>query len=125
MNRLAVLIALLGLTAAHACLAEEPAFCKSMCASEQRECKADARDKAENESFAPVTAPDKNPFARTAQGQVRTTDARALETAGYQSRRLAGAGACDTAYQRCTRSCEQPQNAGGADKARHQAKQTG
>ena len=108
MNRVAVLIGLLGVMASGACLAEDPAFCKSMCASEQRECRADAQLTPKEERFMPSDTPDRNPFARTAQGQVRSSDTRALDAAGDRHRRAARTDACATAYQRCTRSCDKP-----------------
>src|SRR5438067_11745944 len=99
MNRLAVLIAFLGMTAATACLAEEPAFCKSMCASEQRQCRADAQFQPKEERLAPSDTPDKNPLARTAQGGVQGLDARSLAASGDTNRRLARGSACDASYQ--------------------------
>jgi hypothetical protein len=119
MNRLALLIALLGMTAANACLAEDPAFCKSMCASEQRACHANAQLQPREERLMPSDTPDKNPFARTAQGEVQTSGMRALDASGNTNRRLARGSSCDSGYQACTRACQKPQNADGA-KARHE-----
>jgi hypothetical protein len=103
MNRLALLIACLA--TAGICRAEDPAFCKSMCASEQNACRADARLRAKEEPFTENDLPRRNPFARTAQEAVRTPDLRALDAAGDQSRRTQRLGSCDATYQRCTRGC--------------------
>lgn len=110
-NRLALLIACLGMTAAGTCLAEDAAFCKSMCASEQRQCRADARLQPKEERLMPPDTPDHNPLARTAQGEVPSQAARALEAAGADHRRADRLGSCDTSYQRCTRSCAVPADA--------------
>ena len=92
--------------------AEEPAFCKSVCSSERTSCRANAQARLQKEGLLPTDAPEKNPFARTAQVQMRSDDAGALERAGDQHRRMAGAGACEDAYQRCVRGCSVPDKAG-------------
>ena len=123
MNRLAVFIACLAATAANACLAEEPAFCKSMCASEQGQCRANAQLQPKEERLMPP-APSKNQMARTAAGGLRGYDERALNEDGASFRRLARGSACEAGYQQCTRDCEKQQAVGGADKA-GQPKQAG
>jgi hypothetical protein len=119
MNRLPInfALALLAMAASSACLAatpaasaptrpaEDPAFCKSMCTSEQNVCRADARLQPKEERFAPVDMQDRNPFARGAQRQVARIDQRALDTAGDQKRTAQRLGSCDSAWQRCTQSC--------------------
>jgi hypothetical protein len=105
LKRLAVLMSLMGLVVTNAALADEPSLCKSMCASEKRECRASARDSAKDELSPLAEMPEKNPLARTAQGQVRRTESLALEDAGVTHRRIARAGACDDSYLRCTRAC--------------------
>jgi hypothetical protein len=120
MNRLTLLLACLAASAANTCLAADPAFCKSMCASEQRQCHASAQLQPKEERLMPSDTPDKNPLARTAQGEVQGVGARALGASGDTNRRLARASACETRYQACTRSCAQPQNAGDGGKAKHE-----
>jgi len=122
MKRLALLMTLLGLSAAS--FAEEPAFCKSMCSSEKTQCLADVKATEKKEGMLPTDTPEKNPFARTAQVQMRSSDNGALDQAGYHHRRLARNGACDDAYQRCTRSCnvEGKDDAVGKVVARHAKK---
>jgi hypothetical protein len=105
MNRLRVLSMLLGVLVAGPCAAAEPSLCKSVCDSDKRECRAHARNVVDNERTLLVAMPEKNPMARTAQGQVGSEASRALEGAGDQGRRVARAGACDDTYLRCTRSC--------------------
>jgi hypothetical protein len=117
MNRLAVLIACLAATAANTCLAEDPAFCKSMCASEQRSCHANAQLQPKEERLMPSDTPDKNPFARASQGEIQSSSSRALGASGDTSRRMARTSACETRYQACTRSCAQPQNPKGSGDA--------
>jgi hypothetical protein len=111
MKRLAVLMILAGLSSA--CLADDPAFCKSMCVSEKNQCRANTLAKQDKEGRLLADMPEKNPLARTAQVQLRSDDAGSLEKSGYQHRRMEGASVCDDAYQRCTRGCNAP--SGGAD----------
>lgn len=122
MKRLAALLILSGF--ASASLAEEPSFCTSTCASEKNTCHAGALKREALEAQLPTDMPDKNPFARTAQLQMRSNDGGALEHAGFQHRRMARAEACDAAYQRCTRSCGAPDSdkAEGAVVSRHVGK---
>jgi len=123
MKRLAVAMILAGLSGA--CLADEPAFCKSMCASEKTQCLAAARTTEKHEALLADDATDKNPFARTAQVHARTGDNGALVRAGDQYRRETRAGSCDAALQRCTRACTVPEgDAVGTVVSRH-AKKTG
>lgn len=104
MKRLALLLILAGLSGT--VLADDPAFCKSMCASDKNQCLASVKTTEKREAaFASTGTSDKNPFARAAQTQVRSSDNGALERSGDQYRREARTGACDTAFQRCTRSC--------------------
>lgn len=86
-------------------LAADPAFCTSMCASEQRECRADAQAVPLEQRLTGSTPEFRNPLARTAQTAVPGQATRALDAAGDNGRRMARLGACDTALQRCTRSC--------------------
>jgi hypothetical protein len=123
MKRLAVLMILAGLSGV--CLAEEPAFCKSMCASENNQCRAAALAREEKEGRLPTDLPEKNPFARTAQVQMGSSDAGSLEKSGYEHRRMSRAAACEDAWQRCTRSCNVPKgdaDAVGAVVSRHAKK---
>lgn len=103
MKRLAVSMILAGLSAT--AFADEPAFCKSMCTSEKSQCLATAVATEKKEGMLPTDTAEKNPFARTAQVQMRSADNGALEKSGLQHRREARTGACDAAYQRCTRGC--------------------
>lgn len=109
MNRLALLITCLGLGAARYCMAGEPAMCKSMCASEQQTCRAHARLTPQGERTDNLRNESRNPFARTASGEVPSSATRALDAAGASTRQASGLGACDAAYQRCTRACATPE----------------
>lgn len=108
MNGLAYLIACLALGVASHCLAGEPAFCTSMCASEQRQCRAQARLTPQGERTENLKNTDRNPFARTARGEVPPSATRAMDAAGANERQVSGLGACDATYQRCTRACAVP-----------------
>lgn len=123
MKRLVLLMTLLGLSAAG--LAEEPAFCKLVCTSEKTQCLADVKATEQKEGMMPTDSAEKNPFARTAQVQMRSSDNGSLAQSGYQHRRMARNGACDDAYQCCTRSCkvEGGDDAVGKVVARHAKKQ--
>jgi hypothetical protein len=121
MKRFAALMILLGV--AGTSFADEPAFCKSMCASDKTQCLAGAKTRQEREGLLANDTPDKNPYARTAQVQMRSSDNGSLEQSGYQHRRMEGAAACDGAFQRCTRACSVPdKDAVGTVVARHAKK---
>lgn len=107
---LSIAVALMG--AAGAAVAADPAFCTSMCASEQRECRAGAQAQPLEERFAAATAEHRNPLAGTVQGAVPGQATRALDAAGDTGRRMARLDACDSALQRCTRSCALQPGAG-------------
>jgi hypothetical protein len=95
----------LGMLAAGSALAAETNFCTSMCESTQRECRVDASSGGKERFAAPPETAARNPLARTAEGAVPGQGARALQAAGDTHRRLDRTGACDKAYQQCTRSC--------------------
>jgi len=118
MKRFAEFMILLGV--AGTSLADEPAFCKSMCSSEKTQCLASAKTRQDKEGLLPTDMPEKNPFARTAQVQMRSSDNGSLEKSGYQHRRQEGVASCDSAFQRCTRGCSvQEGDAVGAVVSRH------
>jgi len=102
-STLSIVVAIMG--AAGPALAADPAFCTSMCASEQRECRAGAQATPLGDRFAAATVEQRNPLARTVQGAVPGQATRALDAAGDNGRRMARLDACDSALQRCTRSC--------------------
>jgi hypothetical protein len=108
MKRLALLSIMAVAMWAGACQAAEPSLCKSMCDADQRECRMHVRDVAGENGTPLLAMPEKNPLARTAQVQVPTASARAIDNAGTQSRRMGQAGACDATYLRCTRACAAP-----------------
>ena len=112
---LSVILATLAATASMAtpALAADAAFCTSMCASEQRECRASAQALPLEQRLTASTVEHRNPLAGTVQHAVPGQATRALDAAGDNGRRMARLGACDTALQRCTRSCAaQPDGAG-------------
>lgn len=111
MKRLALLFACVTTFASGAALAAEPEFCRSMCDSAQRECRAGAGLQAKAErSVTSNDLPDRNPLARTAQLEVPGSATRALGASGDDNRRMARIGECADTYQRCTRSCAAPQS---------------
>ena len=93
-------------------LADEPGVCKSLCASEQRECRKDA---VKLTDFDKLPEPEeKNPMARTAaQGQLPTASGRAAEQDDAYRRRSERTGRCDTAFQQCVRTCSAQDTAAG------------
>lgn len=115
MKRLVLLFALWNMTAAIAAPGgalpvDDGAFCKSMCDSSQRECRANAQLQPKAERLASDNvAPVRNPLARVSEGAVASHGTRALGAAGDDGRRMARLGACDDALQRCTRSCAAPE----------------
>lgn len=102
-SALSIVVAIMG--AAGPALAADPAFCASICTSEQRECRAGAQAQPLEERFAAATVEQRNPLARTVQGAVPGQATRALDAAGDNGRRMARLDACHSALQRCTRSC--------------------
>ena len=121
-SALSIVFAIMG--AAGPALAADPAFCTSMCASEQRECRAGAQAQPLGDRFAAATVEQRNPLARTVQGAVPGQATRALDAAGDNGRRMARLDACDSAFQRCTRSCAVQPGAEGSTGLR-QAPQPG
>lgn len=112
MKRLSIII-LATLAVARPALSADTAFCTSMCASEQRECRASAQALPLEQRLMASALEHRNPLARTVQGAVSGQPTRALDAAGDNGRRMARVKACDTALQRCTRSCAaQPDGAG-------------
>lgn len=101
-----------------AALAEEPGFCKSMCASEKRTCIVDAQARLKKEGYLLHDAPARNPLALTARLDMHSSDGGALQQSGETNRRMEQAGICDTAYQRCERGCKLPAPAKGAAPAK-------
>ncbi|WP_306393897.1 hypothetical protein [Telluria beijingensis] len=101
-------LAVVAATLAGPALAADPAFCTSMCDSELRECRASAQARPLEERFAAATVEQRNPLARTVQGAVPGQATRALDASGDTGRRMARLDACDSAQQRCTRSCAAP-----------------
>lgn len=118
---LSILAAVMG--AAGPALAADPAFCASMCASEQRECRAGAQAPPLGDRFAAATVEQRNPLARTAQGAVPGQATRALDAAGDDGRRMARLEACDSALQRCTRGCAAQPGLGDSVRLRQPAQQ--
>jgi hypothetical protein len=101
----AALMVCLGMLPTGSVLAADTNFCTSMCESTQRECRVQASSGGKERFAAPPETSARNPLARTAEGEVPGQGARALQAAGNTQRRLDRAGACDQAYQQCTRSC--------------------
>lgn len=110
MKRVALLFALLNMSAAFAAPNDDGAFCQSMCDSQQRECRASAQSPPKAEWLASDNKSlIRNPMARVSEGAVPGHGTRALGADGDNGRRMARLGACDDTLQRCTRSCAAPQ----------------
>ena len=97
---------LVGLTIPGLSLANDAAFCKSVCESQQRECRANAAPLERAGLLAPSDISQRNPLARTAEGAVPGQGTLALRAAGDATRRLDRAGVCDDSLQGCRRSCD-------------------
>jgi hypothetical protein len=108
-----LLLTLLGMSWCAVGVAAEQGMCKSMCASEKKECRANAKLQTDLDRD-PLIAPDnKNPYARTnSEGQVPPMEARAREQADTRRRVTERNGQCDTAYLRCVRACDAPAHGG-------------
>ncbi|WP_429206281.1 hypothetical protein [Massilia sp. UYP11] len=100
-----IILATLAAIVARPAPAADAAFCSAMCASEQRECRASAQALPLEQRLMGANVEHRNPLARTVQGAVPAQASRALDAAGDDGRRMARLGACDTALQRCTRTC--------------------
>lgn len=105
MKRLSLSIVFAVVGANGSALAADPAFCASMCASEQRTCRANAQSAPPAERFGTPDMNQRNTLARTAQGEVPGPATRALDAAGDNGRRMARLGTCDSAFQQCARGC--------------------
>lgn len=109
MKQTKLLAALLGMALSAAAHAAEPGLCKSMCASEKRECRADAQRLTELDRDVLIAPDSKNPFDRAAnQGQVAPMATQAHERADDHRRSAERTGKCDATYLRCTRACDTP-----------------
>jgi hypothetical protein len=99
----ALLSALLAASASHA---QDAGFCQSMCASERKECRAQAAEKAGYDSAPPLQIEDSNPHAQAAARRAgQPAEVRAAEKSSFQ-RALEERGArCDTRFRQCTRGC--------------------
>ena len=95
-------------TAAHAA---DPGFCHSVCDSERRACKADVAQLAAEDGDGLLAMQEKNQLARTASrtGAPSSAPALANERQAVANRRIQRSAGCDTAYQRCERSCRAPE----------------
>ncbi|MBW8897137.1 MAG: hypothetical protein JF619_03275 [Massilia sp.] len=115
MMQIKMFLALLGLSLSAACVAAEPGLCKSMCASEKKECRAKATLQTDFDRDPPIAPDNRNSHAyANSAGQVPTMEARAREQADTHRRATERNGQCDTAYLRCVRACDAPVN-GGTD----------
>lgn len=113
--RITLLLGLFGLSLGAASVAAETSLCKSMCASEKKECRAKAKLQTDFDRD-PLIAPDNrnsHAYANSA-GQVPTTEARAREQADTYRRVTERNVQCDTVYLRCVRACDAPVH-GGTD----------
>ena len=108
MKRLTWLAAMMASMWAGAGHAADAGLCKSMCSTEQRECRANVRELAADDGKPLLEMTERNPMARAAQEQVPAPAGRAIDNAGTQSRRIDKSAQCDAAYQRCVRACAAP-----------------
>lgn len=111
MRPASLMLALTGLLLSTASLADEPGFCHSVCDSERRACRTDAQQLAMEDREDLLTTTEKNQLARNAAnaGAPTQVGARAPTDTALQNRRTKRIAACDTAYQRCERSCKAPE----------------
>lgn len=109
MNRSKLLMAVLGMSLSAAALAAEPGLCKSMCASEKQECRAEAQSLTELDRDVLIPPESKNPYERANNaGQVASVAAQAHDRADDYRRGSERKGRCDATYLRCTRACDAP-----------------
>ena len=106
MRRLALLFIVLGLAGSGVSHAEEANLCSSLCASQKKECRANALEATENDTSPLIEIEDKNPYARAAaRGQVVAEVTRSTERANFQKRKQERFSACETRFQQCSRGC--------------------
>jgi hypothetical protein len=108
MKRLTLLLIMMGPLWAGVAHAADAGLCKSMCAAEKRECRAQVRELAAEDGKPLLEMAERNPMARAAQEQVPAPAGLAIDNAGTQTRRIDKAGKCDDSYLRCTRACAAP-----------------
>jgi hypothetical protein len=98
-------------------LADEPGMCKSMCASDQQTCRKDAVRLTDLDKDPFIAPYDKNSMANSArQGEVVPPTTRIAERQDFERRRSERTGRCDTAFQRCVRTCgASDASAGGSE----------
>ena len=107
--KLSVLTLLLCATLSQAGLAAEPSVCKSLCATEKRECRAQAVQSTLADADPMLVAEERNRDARTlAKLEGRTAGGRSREKNDFQKRKMERDHACDDAQMRCARACASP-----------------
>jgi hypothetical protein len=113
MNRIKLLMALVGMSLGAASFAEEPGLCKSICATEKQECRAKTKRLTDLDRDVFLAPDGKNAFANAnSQGVVAPPEARAREQADANRRLAERNGQCDATYLRCTRACDAPAHNG-------------
>jgi hypothetical protein len=108
-----VLTLLLCATLSQVCLAAEPTVCKSLCATEKRECRAHAVN-ATLFDADPVLAPEERNRDARALGKLegKTAEGRSREQSDFQKRKMERDHACDDQQMRCARACNsEPESA--------------
>lgn len=108
--KLSVLTLLLCATLSPACMAAEPTVCKSLCATEKRECRAQAVN-ATLADADPVLAPQERNRDARALGKLegKTAEGRMRERSDFQKRKMERDQACDEQQMRCARACNSPE----------------
>ena len=108
--------ALAGWLLSTAACAADPGFCHSVCDSERRACKADVAQLAAEDGEGVLAMREKNLLARTASrtGAPSSEPVRKGEYQAVQNRRIQRTAACESAFQRCERSCRAPEAKGPA-----------
>lgn len=104
-------LALAGCLLSTAAYAADPGFCHSVCDSERRACKADVAQLAAEDGEGLLVMQEKNQLARTASrtGAPSSAPSLANERTAVANRRIQRTAACESAYQRCERSCRAPE----------------
>lgn len=95
-----------GAMIAGVCLANEPDICTSICATEKRECRAQAQRTTVEDTDPAIWMGEPNRVARDF-GEVRlhAQEARVTDARNFHNRRMERIHACDEKHMQCSNAC--------------------
>lgn len=105
MNRMALLTLGASIVLCGYCLADDSLLCRSICNSEQSECKSAAQYPQKGELLPAPDVLRSNSLAWTASGAIPSQGTRALNSSGETNRKMERKEACNKSFERCVHEC--------------------